>query len=217
MAQLGRCGLTEQICKSFVGCRFWSFAFDVFGHLALHHVDPCRSCRQSPLNDPVILFLAFNAIVTCELITAEWNPLAKDHHSLRVTEPNGHQRSTHYLGLPFRYAIPLTAISAALHRFISQSFLLADLAFYGSDRNEELVLQDSYGASDIFSRFQSRSAPLQATPHIERAVLPLQSSAQSSWEGSSLSLAWLSAVVATVLVHHLSVAVAWRSLRHAML
>ena len=102
------------------------------------------------------LFLTYNAIFTCEVIAAEWNRFAKDLHPLRVTEPKGQQRSTHYLGLPFRYAIPLTAISAALHWCTSQSFFLADLAFYGSDGNEALVLQDSYGASDIFSRFESR-------------------------------------------------------------
>jgi hypothetical protein len=100
-----------------------------------------------------ILFLTYNAIFTCELIAAEWNKFANDHHPLRVTAPKGQQRSTHYLGLPFRYAIPLAAVSAILHWFTSQSFFLADLAFFGSDGQEANVYQDPEDSTRIFSRF----------------------------------------------------------------
>ncbi|KAL9129526.1 MAG: hypothetical protein Q9217_002050 [Psora testacea] len=102
------------------------------------------------------LFLTYNAVFTCELIGVEWNKFAIAPQSLRVTRPKGRQRSTHYLGLPFKYAIPLATVSATLHWFMSQSLFLANLGFYASDGSEALVLQDDYGTSEVFSRFDLR-------------------------------------------------------------
>jgi hypothetical protein len=102
------------------------------------------------------LFLTYNAVFTCELIGLEWNKFARSPTRLRVTDPKGQQRSTRYLGLPYRYAIPLATVSATLHWTVSQSLFLANLAFYASDGSEALVLQDSYGASEVFSRFNPR-------------------------------------------------------------
>jgi hypothetical protein len=46
---------------------------------------------------------------------------------LRVSSPRGRQRSTYFLQLPYRYAVPLTIISGLLHRLVSQSIFVADI------------------------------------------------------------------------------------------
>ena len=102
------------------------------------------------------LFLTYNAVFTCELIGAEWIKFAQSPTRLRVTDPHGQQRSTHYLGLPYRYAIPLATISAILHWFMSQSLILANLACYASDGTEARVKQDSWGFSEVFSKYDPR-------------------------------------------------------------
>ena len=65
--------------------------------------------------------------------------------ALRVTDPKGAQRSSHYLGLPFRYAIPLQIGSIALHWLASQSLYVVSLAVF--DWRERPVAIDSSGFS----------------------------------------------------------------------
>lgn len=71
------------------------------------------------------LYLLYNATYTSMLQGAEWAEYATRCKPLRVTTPRGKQRSTYYLQLPYRYALPLMGASAVMHWFISQSIFLA--------------------------------------------------------------------------------------------
>jgi hypothetical protein len=58
------------------------------------------------------------------LMAKEWSDFAHERKALRVTTPSGGQRSTHYLQLPYGYALPLLAASAVLHWLTSQAIFL---------------------------------------------------------------------------------------------
>lgn len=71
------------------------------------------------------IYVVYNSLFTCMLLTAEWSQYAHHRKGLRVTHPRGQQRSTYYLQLPYRYASPLLIISGLLHWLISQSINMA--------------------------------------------------------------------------------------------
>ena len=58
------------------------------------------------------------------IMAKEWNDFTFDRKYLRVTSPVGKQRSTYYLSLPYRFAIPLLVSSMLLHWLTSQSIFL---------------------------------------------------------------------------------------------
>jgi hypothetical protein len=58
------------------------------------------------------------------LMAKEWSEFAHVRKTLRVTAPSGQQRSTYYLQLPYRYAIPLLVTSMLLHWLTSQAIFL---------------------------------------------------------------------------------------------
>lgn len=63
-----------------------------------------------------------NSVWTSMTLAAEWNSYSVDRKGLRVsTYLQGHQRSTYFLSLPYRYALPLIVSSGLLHWLISQS------------------------------------------------------------------------------------------------
>jgi hypothetical protein len=83
------------------------------------------------------LFLSFaylniNTICTSMACAQEWNRLATSRKYLRVTKPVGQQRSTYFLQLPYRWSIPLMAISGILHWLLSQTFFLVRIDYFGS-------------------------------------------------------------------------------------
>jgi hypothetical protein len=66
---------------------------------------------------------------------------AHKRKGLRVsTRPEGQQRSTYFLQLPYRFGIPLIVLSGTLHWIISQSIFLLAIDFYDSLGNPD----DSY-------------------------------------------------------------------------
>lgn len=71
------------------------------------------------------LYLTYNGLFTCMLLSYEWSSYARQRKGLRVTSAQGQQRSTYWLQLPYRYGIPLMAASAILHWLVSQSIFLA--------------------------------------------------------------------------------------------
>jgi hypothetical protein len=84
-----------------------------------------------------VVYFMINRICTSICSAQEWNDYAIHRKGLRVTEtPRGSQRSTHFLQLPYRWAIPLTIAQGFLHWLLSQSVFLvrADM------RNREGVL-----------------------------------------------------------------------------
>jgi hypothetical protein len=72
-------------------------------------------------------YFSINRICTSICFAIEWNNYATKRKGLRVTSPQGEQRSTHFLQLPFRFAAPLTICSGILHWLLSQSLFLVRL------------------------------------------------------------------------------------------
>ena len=87
-----------------------------------------------------ICYLALNSICTSMASAQEWNNLAQTRKGLRVTRPEGNQRSTYFLQLPYKWATPLIFTSGLLHWLLSQSFFLVRLDIV--DR-EGAVLENS--------------------------------------------------------------------------
>ena len=91
------------------------------------------------------LYFLFNGICTCMLLAKEWSGYAHERKTLRVSSPIGKQRSTYFLELPYRYAIPLLIFSGFLHWFVSQSIFLANIDIYGINGDyDELSPDYSY-------------------------------------------------------------------------
>ena len=68
--------------------------------------------------------------MTSMWLAGEFNDFATERKALRVSNATGAQRSTHFLQLPYKIAIPLMAMSGLLHWLISQSVFLAVVAEY---------------------------------------------------------------------------------------
>ncbi|KAL9122400.1 MAG: hypothetical protein Q9187_001037, partial [Circinaria calcarea] len=85
-------------------------------------------------NTPQLLisFVAvfYNGLLTCMLLSSEANDFARRRKTLRVSRPRGPQRSTYWLQLPYRYAVPLLVAMGALHWLVSQSIFLARVNIY---------------------------------------------------------------------------------------
>lgn len=67
------------------------------------------------------LYLLCNGLLTIMLVADEWNVFIKRRETLRVSSPRGIQRSSYFLSLPYRFAIPLMMASGTIHWLISQS------------------------------------------------------------------------------------------------
>ena len=87
------------------------------------------------------LYFLFNGICTCMLLAKEWSEYAYERKTLRVSSPIEKQRSTYFLQLPYKYAIPLLIFSGAIHWFVSQSIFIANINVY---IDGELSPNDSY-------------------------------------------------------------------------
>lgn len=77
------------------------------------------------------LYFTYNSIYTSMAAAYEWSLFARTRKALRVTDRVGRQRSTYWLSLPFKFSIPLVAVSAGLHWLISQSIFLTNLTVHG--------------------------------------------------------------------------------------
>ncbi|KAI6433924.1 hypothetical protein MCOR21_002647 [Pyricularia oryzae] len=80
-----------------------------------------------------LLYVVYNNILTRQLVADEWmrflrGPAGKK--PLRVSQPEGMQRSNYTLSLPFAYSVPLMVAMMALHWLVSQAiFLVQTLGF----------------------------------------------------------------------------------------
>lgn len=65
--------------------------------------------------------------------------------------PQGEQRSTYWLQLPYAYSIPLITASATLHWLISQSIFLMRVSYNSNDPGEDPTEADisSLGISPV--------------------------------------------------------------------
>ena len=96
------------------------------------------------LNTPQALVslmnVLYNGCLTSMMLVGKWNSFSQHRHPLRVTVPLGEQKSQYYLTIPYRYAIPLLAITGTFHWLISESFFLVSLTAF---RDTEIQPQDS--------------------------------------------------------------------------
>ncbi|KAF5704897.1 hypothetical protein FGLOB1_8316 [Fusarium globosum] len=85
-------------------------------------------------NTPQLLlslcYMTLNGLITRMLAELEWASYGIKFKALRVTNPEGSQRSTYRLQLPYRWSIPLLAISSILHWVYSNCFYLSNYEFY---------------------------------------------------------------------------------------
>jgi len=104
-------------------------------------------------NSPQLLFswlyFLYNALYTSMLSAHEILSYSKHRKALRVSYPDGLQRSTYWLQLPFRYSVPLLVASSLLHWLISQSLFIARMSFYDAFGQPALiVLSDFQGLAE---------------------------------------------------------------------
>ena len=62
------------------------------------------------------------------LLAHEYTQFATTRKALRVSNPTGHQRSTYFLQVPFRYSLPLMAGMSVLHWLVSRSIFLVQIS-----------------------------------------------------------------------------------------
>jgi hypothetical protein len=76
------------------------------------------------------IYYVYNGIFTCFMLGTEWNSYMSKRKGLRVSgPPRGAQRSTYFLQLPYRWALPLMVLSGTLHWLCSQSIFLVTIQF----------------------------------------------------------------------------------------
>jgi hypothetical protein len=84
-----------------------------------------------------LVYFTYNSVFTRMYAALEYSGYGRRRKGLRVsTKPQGAQRCTHFLELPYRVALPLMAISGLLHWLVSQSIFFVDIdkwAYQGSD------------------------------------------------------------------------------------
>jgi hypothetical protein len=87
-----------------------------------------------------LAYVTYNALFTSMLAGLEWSQMAWQKKSLRVSQtPQGEQRSSYFLQLPYRYAIPLLGFSAAMHWLVSQSIFLIAVERYDPQGNTSTI------------------------------------------------------------------------------
>ncbi|KAK5659488.1 hypothetical protein OQA88_689 [Cercophora sp. LCS_1] len=79
-----------------------------------------------------LLYTASNIIFTTQLVAHEWDTLGNTAkpQGLRVSKPKGEQRSTYYLSMPRRYAVPTALLFYAAHFLASQSTFIIRVIRY---------------------------------------------------------------------------------------
>ncbi|KIK68784.1 hypothetical protein GYMLUDRAFT_256438 [Collybiopsis luxurians FD-317 M1] len=86
-----------------------------------------------------MIYLVFNSLCTTLFLAFEWSSYARCRKPLRVSSPNGKQRSTYFLQIPYRFSLPLLAYSALLHWLVSQSVFLVKVTYWENlDNNNSM-------------------------------------------------------------------------------
>ena len=67
------------------------------------------------------------------LVSDEWAGYQKTRKTLRVSFPEGIQRSSYFISMPLRYGIPLTVSMSLLHWTVSQSVFVVRVISHYSD------------------------------------------------------------------------------------
>ena len=74
-----------------------------------------------------LVYIQYNGLFTCMLLSREWASYASNRKGLRTSIPQGSQRSTYWLSLPYKFSVPLLVASGLLHWLLSQSIFFAQV------------------------------------------------------------------------------------------
>ncbi|KAJ5951286.1 uncharacterized protein N7479_009699 [Penicillium vulpinum] len=86
------------------------------------------------------LYFAFNSLLTTMTIAAEWSSYAINRKGLRVSgSPSLSQRSSYFLSLPYRYAIPLVVVSSLLHWLLSRTLFVVSVEAYDPNMKRQQI------------------------------------------------------------------------------
>lgn len=77
-----------------------------------------------------LFYLLLNGILTGMVSNAEWASYARKRKPTRTTKPEGEQRSTLWLQLPYRYSATFLVTMATLHWAVSQAFFFVQYQIY---------------------------------------------------------------------------------------
>ncbi|KAH7071546.1 hypothetical protein BKA63DRAFT_535404 [Paraphoma chrysanthemicola] len=102
-----------------------NFSVSVFGGVLL------ANTPQALLS---YLYLAYNALYTNLFVAREFSSYMHERKALRVTQPQGKQRDTYWLNVPFRYAVPMTLVSGVFHWLASQSLFMVQITITNEAR-----------------------------------------------------------------------------------
>ncbi|KAL9092893.1 MAG: hypothetical protein Q9165_004311 [Trypethelium subeluteriae] len=81
------------------------------------------------------IYFTYNGLFTCMLLAREYSDFTLERKGLRVSGvPKGHQRSSYFLQLPYRFSLPLMALSGLLHWLVSESIFLVSINVYSTLR-----------------------------------------------------------------------------------
>ena len=94
---------------------------------------------NSPQVILAFLYFALNSLCTSMFLSYEWSRSGVERRTLRVSLPKGEQRKSYFLSFPFRYAVPLIAMSGLLHYLVSQSIFLAVISQWDEIGNLKLA------------------------------------------------------------------------------
>lgn len=83
-----------------------------------------------------IIYFSYNGLYTVMASALEWESYSHCRKGLRVSgKPTGDQRNTYFLQLPYRFGVPLLALSGLLHWTVSQAIFLVNIQNHHYDVN----------------------------------------------------------------------------------
>lgn len=77
-----------------------------------------------------VLYLLYNDLLTRIRLAVEWSSFHLTKQTLRVSNPEGEQRSTPFLELPLSWTIPTLTLMTCLHWMISQSIFYSVFKYH---------------------------------------------------------------------------------------
>jgi hypothetical protein len=106
---------------------------------------------NSPQAAVSFYYLFYNSIWTTMLLGSEWSSYAQKRKFLRVSSPQGQQRQTYRLQIPYAYSISLLVAMILLHWLISQSIFLANSSYYYRGEQIQPTSAEAGGAYPEFT------------------------------------------------------------------
>ncbi|KAI9146818.1 hypothetical protein HJFPF1_13386 [Paramyrothecium foliicola] len=104
-----------------------------------------------------IIYVGYNSLFTNMCAASEWASYATHRKGLRVsTEAQGYQKETYFLQLPYRWSLPLIAMSGLVHWLISQSIFVVIIQSYTATEKDKFAMD----SADLLSYVTCAWSPL---------------------------------------------------------